>query len=87
MDDTHHLKLNPSKTELLFITDYSFVTYEGFDPFSRRKLPSTKQDVTKSTRTSLVVRGDVRPGGDSRKASEAMVLSDHGKGYVFRFVP
>ncbi|KAK1804787.1 hypothetical protein P4O66_003631 [Electrophorus voltai] len=34
-----HLKLNPSKTELLFIPDSSFVTCEGFDPFFRRKLP------------------------------------------------
>ncbi|KAK1783904.1 hypothetical protein P4O66_023127, partial [Electrophorus voltai] len=33
------LKLNPSKTELLFISDSSFVAYRGFDPFSRRKLP------------------------------------------------
>ncbi|KAK1793029.1 hypothetical protein P4O66_001609 [Electrophorus voltai] len=35
----HYLKLNPSKTELLFIPDSSFVTYEGFDPFFCRKLP------------------------------------------------
>ncbi|KAK1796256.1 hypothetical protein P4O66_009332, partial [Electrophorus voltai] len=34
----HHLKLNPSKTELLFIPDSSSVTYEGFDPFFHRKL-------------------------------------------------
>ncbi|KAK1803152.1 hypothetical protein P4O66_021205, partial [Electrophorus voltai] len=35
----HHLKLNPSKTKLLFIPDSSFVTYKGFNPFFRRKLP------------------------------------------------
>ncbi|KAK1799151.1 hypothetical protein P4O66_007405, partial [Electrophorus voltai] len=35
----HHLKLNPSKTELLFIPDSSSLIYEGFDPFFRRKLP------------------------------------------------
>ncbi|KAK1798496.1 hypothetical protein P4O66_006803, partial [Electrophorus voltai] len=35
----HHLKLNPSKTELLVIPDSSFVTYEGFNPFFRSKLP------------------------------------------------
>ncbi|KAK1805617.1 hypothetical protein P4O66_019900, partial [Electrophorus voltai] len=34
-----YLKLNPSKTQLLYIPDFSFVTYEGFDSFSRRKLP------------------------------------------------
>ncbi|KAK1802549.1 hypothetical protein P4O66_004206 [Electrophorus voltai] len=60
----HHLKLNPSKTELLVIpatpnpyhdltvsfenslvspseaAHSSFVTFKGFDPFFRRKLPS-----------------------------------------------
>ncbi|KAK1784374.1 hypothetical protein P4O66_003096, partial [Electrophorus voltai] len=35
----HHLKLNSSKTELVFNPDSSFVTYEGFDPFFCRKLP------------------------------------------------
>ncbi|KAK1804848.1 hypothetical protein P4O66_003549 [Electrophorus voltai] len=37
----HNLNLNPSKTEILFIPDFSFVTYEGFGPFSQRKLPSS----------------------------------------------
>ncbi|KAK1794692.1 hypothetical protein P4O66_001404 [Electrophorus voltai] len=44
----HHLKLNPSKTELLYIPDFSFVTYEGFGPFSHRKLPRSSLTVDQS---------------------------------------